>query len=807
MLHNNLDILLISETKIDSSFPTAQFQIEGYTTYRLDRNANGGGILLYIREDIPSTLLNFDMSIESFFIEINIRKKKWLLVGTYNPNKNLISNHLKEIGKNLDNYSSKYGNFILLGDLNSEPTESAVKDFCEIYSCKNLIKDNTCFKNPLTPSCIDLIITNRPKSFQNSVTVETGLSDCNINTSDITDNKTFWKTVKPFFTDKIKTKSKITLIEKNIVSQEGQEKIVSEKIITEDQAVAEVFNNFFINIVPNLKISTNHGYDNDFIATDDQVTNAVNKFWNHSSIIMIKNKKVADQSFSFGPVTYDDVLKIVNTLDTAKASQQSDIPTKILKQNSDYFAEYFYENINQCISKSIFPSDLKLADVTPVYKKKSKNSKDNYRPVSILSNISKIYERCIYDQIQLFFDSLLSKYQCGFRRGYNAQHCLITLIEKWKKSVDNGGGFGALLTDLSKAFDCLPHELLIAKLDAYGFDKSSLKLMHSYLSNRKQRVKINDTYSSWSEILFGVPQGSILGPLLFNIFICDMFYFLEGFDIANYAEDSTPYCAGKSAESVVNNLEQSSTILFKWLNNNYMKVNTGKSHLLLSGNSRATATIDNSYIESEDEQVLLGITIDSNLTFENHIRNICKKASQKLNALARIAPYMNIQKRRTIMKSFVTSQFSYCPLIWMFHSRRLNNKINSIHERALRITYQDNVSTFQELLNKDNSVSIHHRNLQVLATEMFKIHRGLSPEILRETFVSKTSSYNLRRNDTFGKRKVHSVYHGTESLSFLGPKIWDLVPVELKQSETLYSFKLKIKNWLLFECPCRICKT
>ena len=201
-----------------------------------------------------------------------------------------------------------------------------------------------------------------------------------------------------------------------------------------------------------------------------------------------------------------------------------------------------------------------------------------------------------------------------------------------------------------------------------------------------------------------------------------------------------------------------------------MKVNTGKSHLLLSGNSRATATIDNSYIESEDEQVLLGITIDSNLTFKNHINSICKNANQKLDAFARIAPYMNIQKRRTIMKYFVTSQFSCCPLIWMFHSRRLNNKINSTHERALRITYQDNATIFQELLNKDNSVSIRHRNLQVLATEMFKIHRGLSREILRETFVLKTSSHNLRRNDTFETRKVHSVYHGTESLWFLGPK-------------------------------------
>ena len=275
-------------------------------------------------------------------------------------------------------------------------------------------------------------------------------------------------------------------------------------------------------------------------------------------------------------------------------------------------------------------------------------------------------------------------------------------------------------------------------------------------------------------------HNSILGPLLLNIFICDMSYFLKGFDIANYADGTTPYCAGKKAEFIVNNLEQSLTILFEWLNNYYLKVNTGKSHLLLSGNSRATATIDNSYTESEDEQILLGITIDSNLTFENHINSICKKACQKLNALARIAPYMNIQKRRAIMKSFITSQFSYCPLIWMLHSRLLNNKINCIHEKALRITYQDNMPTFQELLSKDNSVSIHHRNLQVLAMEMFKIHRGLSPVILREIFVSETSSYNLRRNNTFEKRQVHSIYHGTKSLSFLGPKIWDLVPVELK---------------------------
>ena len=171
-----------------------------------------------------------------------------------------------------------------------------------------------------------------------------------------------------------------------------------------------------------------------------------------------------------------------------------------------------------------------------------------------------------------------------------------------------------------------------------------------------------------------------------------------------------------------------------------MKVNTDKSHLLLSGNTKLISNIDNNLTQSEKGQVLLGITIDSNLSFEEHINNLCKKASQKLNALARISGYLDILKRRTLMKSFITSQFGYCPLIWMFHSRGLNNKINSIHERALRITYGDKTSTFQQLLEKDNSASIHHRNLQALATEMFKISNNLSPDICEGNISEENST-------------------------------------------------------------------
>ena len=145
-----------------------------------------------------------------------------------------------------------------------------------------------------------------------------------------------------------------------------------------------------------------------------------------------------------------------------------------------------------CIEHSIFPSDLKVADVTPAFKQKSKASKDNYSPISLLPNISKIYERFLYNQMQTYFELILSKYQCRFCKGFNAQHCPVSMIERWKESVYNGGAFGTLTTDLSKASGCFHHGLFIAKLDAYGFDTKSVKLTQQFLSNRKQRVKVGN---------------------------------------------------------------------------------------------------------------------------------------------------------------------------------------------------------------------------------------------------------------------------------------------------------------------------
>ena len=370
---------------------------------------------------------------------------------------------------------------------------------------------------------------------------------------------------------------------------------------------------------------------------------------------------------------------------------------------------------------------MKLAGVTPVYKKGNRSVKDNYRSVSILPNLSKVFERCLYKQMSPYFDNILSKYQCGFRKNHNAQHCLLALIKNWKCSVDNGKVFGSLLTDLSKAFDCLPHDFFIAKLQAYGFNNKALRLVKDYLSNRKQRTKIGQEYSSWNEIKFGVPQGSILGPIFFSIDLCDLFFIMKDVDIASFADDNTTYLSANDNTSLVKTLEDSACSIFKWFKNNQMQGNADKCYVLLSTNEKIVTKVDSAEIENSQSEKLLGVTIDSQLSFEKHINNICGKPKAKLSTLSRVAHFMNFNNRKKLMNAFFKAQFNYCPLVWMLHSRLLNNK----HERCLGVVYNNNQNTFEELLELDNSVSIHYKNLQCLAIELYKIFNGISLDIIK----------------------------------------------------------------------------
>ena len=267
----------------------------------------------------------------------------------------------------------------------------------------------------------------------------------------------------------------------------------------------------------------------------------------------------------------------------------------------------------------------------------------------------------------------------------------------------------------------------------------------------------------------------------------------------------------KNIDEVVKCLEKSSRVIFKWFSDNQFQANASKCYVLLSTDGHVQVKIGTAQIEnssSGSSEKLLGVTIDAKLNFVKHIKQIYAKARAKLKALARIAPFMNIKKKKVLMKAFFMAQFSYCPLTWMFHSRKLNNKINKLHERCLWIVYSDNTSSLEELLETDNSVSVQHQNIQVLATELYKIVNGLSPEIMKEVFpFNENTSYNTRNKTKFHSRSIESVTSGSKTLSHLAPKIWELVPVEIKNVDSVASFKRAIKKWKPINCPCRLCRT
>ena len=297
------------------------------------------------------------------------------------------------------------------------------------------------------------------------------------------------------------------------------------------------------------------------------ISEIVKTYASHPSIIKIKeNVKIKDK-FKFQNITSNEMKVEINKLNSKKSCISNDIPAKILKGNSDIVCDYLSSIYNNCKNDYVYPISLKIADVTPIYKPNEKNErifKKNYRPVSLTPIVSKVFERTVYNEINQYINNFLSSYLFGFRKGHNTEQCLVAMFELWRKALDNKKVAGGVLTDLSKAFDCLNHNLLIAKMEAYGFDNSALSYIYNYLKDRKQRTKVDNSYSSWREIKYGVPQRSILGPLLFNIFINDIFFFIEVTKIANYADDTTVYATDESITNLLKLLETETSVVLNW---------------------------------------------------------------------------------------------------------------------------------------------------------------------------------------------------------------------------------------------------
>ena len=369
--------------------------------------------------------------------------------------------------------------------------------------------------------------------------------------------------------------------------------------------------------------------------------------------------------FSFSPISVKSMSKYISLLKSNKAVGHDGLHAAFLKCSGDNMSTSLCNVSNACISSCDFPSTLKWADINPIYKKKDNLCKENYRSVNVLVVVSKVFERVLSDQlmawVMAYFGSILNHSLSAYRAGYSCQHVILQLTEFWRQSLDKGNCVGTVAMDLSKAFDSMPHGLLIAKLFAYGVSKHACNLIINFLCNRRQRTNVMGKCSEWVIINRGVPQGSVLGPLLFKIFVNDLFYTDIDSIICNYTNDNHIVNWSNSVDELKVSLEKDAHRAFSWFDNNHMDANPDKFQCISLdrfGRPPISISVDGNTIPSFDSIKVLGVTLDNNLHYDIHISNLCSKASIQINAMKRIGKYLNMDCRIAMYKSLISSNFS-----------------------------------------------------------------------------------------------------------------------------------------------------
>ena len=597
-----------------------------------------------------------------------------------------------------------------------------------------------------------------------------------------TKNKDFWKAMKPIFS-KSRTKSDAIPLREN-----GE-------IVTDEAAVCNIFNSFFQSIGSDIGVPENN---------DRATQEIIHHYHSHSSVKRIKDKIIGSRqssNFIFRFVSEKECAKSINCLSVKKAAGYDELPAKFIKKTSKVLIKPLTLLINRCILENQFPDKMKKANISPLYKKKDKLNKDNYRSVNLLPVMSKILERILYDQIYEYMTPLFHRHLSGFRKKHSCQDVLIKMTEDWRKSLDEGLDVGVVAIDLSKAFDCMPHGLLLAKLSAYGFNSDACDFMKSYVIKREQRVKIGETYSEWVQNIKGVPQGSILGPLLFNIFINDLLFSEFESTVHNYADDNTLSCESHDRDTLCTKLTQDCIKAMEWFEVNHMKANASKFQVMfLSRFNRPnieSIRINETDIKTASSINVLGVEIDSDLKFKEHINETCNKIAKQINAVKRIKSFLDRKAKNTIYNSYIKCNLNYCSVVWMFSNKTEIEKLERTNKRALRLVTNKSHLSYEDLCAEEKQLSVTKQCLKSAAILMYKIKNGVSPKYLKEMFMEQESSYEMRDNSKFSLPTFETVRYGKDSFRYFGAKLWNNIPIGTKSRTSLNTFKSAVTQWLL----------
>lgn len=917
-------VLCVTETWLDETIHDAEVQLPGYTLQRKDRNREGGGVCMFIKNSLAfnrrSDLENEEL--ELLACDILLPKTKPILIGVvYRPPKDNAFYQKLEI--QLANCFQQ--ECILLGDfntnVNSQNTNSLIRSldrFMKKFSFKQMIKEFTRITGT-SATTIDLILVNDVEKISNSGVIPCSFSDHHIvyctrkinrgyfgqhNVAKIRCMRNYdvsnvrekfkqldWSNVlkcksvneawchfvqmfndvidevAPYKKMRTKQRSKLWFSSEvlNLIWQRDQAQLKFRKSKNKDDYLAfkrlrnltqrkikilkrEYIKNQLeenqsqpkklwknlkeIGMPTKIKNSTeNIGLKGDnsenIVFEETFVANKLNNFFCNIAAKLTKNmnkqpfdtegltkfyteKGVTPDNFKLTIVTKESVLKLLTNLNVTKSTGCDNISAKFLKDVAQEIVSPVTHIINLSITTGTVPDDIKTARVVPLYKKGDRNYEGNYRPVSILPVISKVFERLVYDQYYSYLcqGDLVYKYQSGFRKMFSTNNALTFLTDKIRYSMDNGLYTGVILLDLQKAFDTVDHDILLHKIRATGADENTVKWFTSYLCNRKQFVKLNNISSSREGIKCGVPQGSILGPLLFNIYVNDMCRAVLC-DIFLYADDSMLVVSGKNVLDIEKTLECEMNKLSVWLESNKLSLHLGKTESILFGSKRKLKRISKMNIlcngvelEAKKQVKYLGATIDQDMSGKTMGSNIVTKINKGLKFMYRKGKFLTFKMRKLLCTAVFQSHFDYgCNVYYRGLDKQTRTKLQTAQNKIIRfiLGYDCRRHLMVADFKKVKYLNVEKRMEYLTLSVMHRVFNDKAPSYLCNfQKVTDVHSYHTRNSEMcYVIPQVKT--QGKLSFSYNGAKLWNSLPTFIKSLKSCDSFKFKCKAHLLDE--------
>ena len=554
------------------------------------------------------------------------------------------------------------------------------------------------------------------------------------------------------------------------------------KAITDNVEICDVLNEYFVNVGYNLNLSFS-SCNNDF-------------------------KKYIKRNIHtayFKPISSNEIINVVEKLKSNSSAGYDGIDIKVIKKIIHLISEHLSAIFNQCLECGEFPTALKIAKVTPIFKSGSTEILSNYRPISVLPVFSKILEKCIYNRLLEFIIkcNILNTNQYGFREGHSTSSALIDFIHKVVSAIDKGETMLGLFLDLRKAFDTLDHDIMIEKLQMLGIRGTILNLFKSYLSNRKQMVIMNKSKSQLKHIRCGVPQGSILGPLLFLLYINDIVHASNILKFILFADDTSIFLSHKNIHTLQSNFNNEIKLIFQWFNSNKLTINEKKTNFIIFtkktfNKESISIKIGESAIQRVSSTKFLGVVIDEKLSWANHVDIICNKLCKSIGVMYKLKS-LPTSILRMIYYAIMYPYLHYAITVWgncaLVHQERLFK----LQKRAIRIINHESFLAHTSPMFYSCNM-LQYRDIYIYETGVFMYlcQNHYLPEYLLNLFIfnSDVHSYNTRSAAHFHLPNVRTSVN-QKSIIFQGPFLWNSIPTEIKNSCSLNVFKRRYKRFLL----------